>query len=150
MDRVSEAALKALSTTKRCADCAFARDGSLGLECERTAYVEPASGKVLYRTCSLERSLDAIGCGERAIHFIPTPDAQAARSVRRLALGNAIEQAIPHLSPDPVAAAECIVDPLAAALKARYGEQLPDVQELLEDLRKALIEADGVSDGSPA
>ena len=71
----------------------------------------------------------------------------ASRSIRRLHLSRAIEDGIMRLSPDPVEAAESIVDALSTALHARYEDRLPDVQELLDDLHKALMEADGVSDG---
>lgn len=148
MDRAPEA-LAALSTTKRCTDCALRIDHQGMPSCERTAYVRPHDGAVTYRACSLERTLDTIGCGEKAIHFIPTEQAQAARSVRRLQLLKAIESAIATASPDPSQASE-IVTALGAALKTRYGdEQLIDVLIAVTDLEEALEAADGISDGSP-
>lgn len=138
MDRAPEL-LAALSTTKRCTDCGLRIEHGGFPSCERTAYVRPADGTVAYRACSLERSLDAIGCGERAIHFIPTEQALAARSVRRLQLVQAIGKAIEHLTPDAQDAQE-ILGALEGAVKRRFGDDAGDVEEGFKHVSTALEE----------
>jgi hypothetical protein len=147
MDR---APIEAFSKTKACKDCAHhIPDGMTGTfaQCGAAPKVDDVTGRPGFYQCATQRQGS---CGAQAIHFTPSADHQAKRSVRRLQLARAIEDGITQLRPDPVDAADSIVAPLAAALKARYDERLPDVQELLADLIKALHEADGVSDGFPA
>lgn len=143
MDR---APIEALTGTKACADCAhFMPDRH---ECGAHPSANFVTGLAGYMSVDAARIWK---CGtEQALHFTPSDKAQAARSVRRLQLAKAIEDGITRLRPDPAMAAESIVDALSVALKARYDERLPDVQDLLTQLASALREADDISDGSPA
>ncbi len=140
MDRAPIDVLNA--TTKACADCAHRVDNT----CGRKPVINKVTGATTFQFCFIERA--AYGkedCGEKAQFFVPTDDAKASRSVRKLYLGRAIEEAIKELRPDPSTALE-IVAALQNSMRSRYDERIPDVMEAFGDLSVALNEADGVSD----
>lgn len=142
MDRAPEL-LAALSTTKRCTDCAHLLVNGAEKLCGRTIAASLVTGEPRYTNASIERVFEtSTGCGPKAIHFLPSDVFQANRSVRRTQLQQAIESAITDLSPTPNEADE-IVAAVQASLQRRYSEErLTDVVSAYKEYSDALQEAD--------
>lgn len=126
--------------TKRCRDCAHSlKEGNLA-KCGRSIKENYATGEVGHFSCETERESMCDGdCGPRAIHFAPSEDYLAARSVRRIQNLRAIEDAIGALNPDAYDAQQ-ILDAVTASLKSRYEDHASDALECADDFRKALDE----------
>lgn len=125
---------EAFNTIKRCVDCAHFRPKRS--ECGNAPTVSAITGAAGFKDAHAERvwHCDTV----KAINFIPTETALAARSVRRVKLHTAVEDAIVDLHPDFGEAVE-----LLDAIKAALGEdgEAPDIADAFDDLRKALNEA---------
>lgn len=124
------------STTTACVDCAhFMADTR---ECARAPMVDKITGKDTFKDAGSERIWN---CGEKAIHFMPSASADAARSVRKLHLQRSIEDSIGKLNPDLNQALE-ILDALTASIERRFDGRIEDVLDEAKAFRAALSEAD--------
>lgn len=127
---------------KRCADCAHLIKEAWSDRCGRSVKENYATGEVGHFSCEAERHSRLTGdCGQQAIHFTPSENYLAARSVRRMQNKRAIEDAITALNPDATDAQE-ILDAVTAAIKGRYEDNALAALEIAAEFRNALDEVE--------